>query len=150
MRFQDKAGWCGAAAIQNAFRILGYRVSQKRIATAASTTEADGTDEPGMIEAIRAFGFVANKYETSDPVAAWAWVLDCLHNERPVILCTLNWRHWVTAGGIVGNKVVVIDPTKEKFNLEENGVTVQNKKEFMKRWIEKSSGIYSGISVGKK
>lgn len=150
MRFQQKSGWCGPAAIQNAFRLLGNRISQKRIAAAAATTVENGTDESGMINAIRTFGFVANKYETSDPVAAWAWVLDCLHNERPVILCTLNWRHWVTAGGLIGNRVMVIDPTTEKFNLEENGVTAQCKKDFMKRWIEKSSGIYWGISVGKK
>lgn len=96
------------------------------------------------------FGFVAQSYETEDPVAAWSWVLDCLHSERPVIICTLSWRHWVTAGGLLGKRVVVVDPTNEKFNLNENGVTVQAKKDFMKRWVHLKERAYSGISVGRK
>jgi len=128
----------------------GTRISQVRIAAACKTSLEEGTDEPEMIEGIRHFNFTAIKYETSDPIAAWSWVLESLRNERPVIICTLNWRHWVVAGALLGNKVMVVDPTKEKFNLEENGIAFQNKKDFMKRWIHNSSGIYSGISVGKK
>lgn len=152
MRYQKKAGYCGPTAIQNAFRVHGTRISQDRIAVISKTNINGETDEYGMLEAIRHFEFVASNYNTDDPVAAWGWIVDCIRVEKPVIICTLNWRHWVTVVGMIGNKVIVIDPTTEKFNVAENGVHIQGKKDFMKRWAKNKDlkSLYYGISVGKK
>lgn len=151
MRFQCKEGFCGPAAIQNAFRVHGKRISQARIGKACLTT-SDGTDSPEMIAGIRSFNFNASEYSTNDPIAGWSWILECLRNEKPIIVCTLSWRHWVTVVGNIGNKLIIIDSTNENFNFIENGIAIQNKKDFMKRWAKNDNlkSIYYGISIGKK
>lgn len=116
---------------------------------AMGTTE-DGTDEPAVIEGMRSFGFVVNKYETTDQTAAWAWLKDCLDNERPVIACVMNWGHWVAVIGRIGNRIIIFDSSNTKSNKSEHGVHVLSRKEFIRRWSHSRNGNCSGISVGKK
>mgnify|MGYP001558010016 CR=1 FL=1 len=150
MRYQKTSYSCGAAAIVNALRSLGARVAEKSAARAASTTLEIGTTESGIIDALREMGYIVTRLETAKSREAWGYLNDNLEIGRPVILCVMNWQHWVTAIGKLNDRIVLVDPTNTRVNKSENGVWVLSKREFMKKWRHSQKDLYSGISVGKK
>lgn len=150
MRFQARPGFCGPAAIVNAFRALGRKLAEPPIGAACECTENEGSTPEKLVEAIRSFGFGATKFETVDKKAAWGWLTTCLREGKPVILLVLNWGHYVTATGILGNRVNIVDSTNEKYNKVENGIHVFGKREFMKKWLHTKDGAYFGIAITPK
>jgi ABC-type bacteriocin/lantibiotic exporter with double-glycine peptidase domain len=133
MRYQEKSWSCGAASLANACRALGKRVSERRMRALCGTTE-NGTDETELIQAARALGLTATEFKGSDKGAAWAYVRAQLLEGRPSLLCVEQWQHWITAIGIVGDKVIVVDPANTVRNTAENGVWTMNRNELGKTW----------------
>lgn len=125
-------------------------MAERSVVPLAGTTEADGTGDDGICEAVRALGCTATPYETAEAKAAWGWLVDSLRVGRPVILCVDDWQHWVTALGMAGDRVVVFDPANTAKNSAENGIFVGGKRELMRRWRGRRSDRFSGIAVGKK
>lgn len=157
MRYQEKTWSCGAACIVNAIRSLGKKVQERTVRALAETSEAYGTNQYGMIFAIRELGYTACEFATDDRQAAWNWLRGALLAGKSVIICTEEWLHWVTVVGILGDRVVVIDPANFKVNKRENGVKIWKKNTLLKQWKysrpevpeEGDKRIYA-ISVGEK
>lgn len=133
MRYQQYPYSCGAAAITNAFRAYGYKIAERRIRAVAGTTE-NGTDEDGVLAAVRYFGFKAIEYSTNSGTEAWSWLCGTLSQGKPVILCTEAWEHWTVAVGMLGNRAIIIDSSNFKKNKSENGVHVWSRPWLMKKW----------------
>lgn len=150
MRYQRKPGTCGPAALLNASKALGVDVGgEATIAKAAEYSPSEGTSEYGIIQAARQFGMTATALESADTTAAWAWLSMHLREGRPVICCAMNWEHWVTTVGLLGDRVLVADPSNSQRNKRENGLHIRSKREFLKQWRHSKQGLYYGIAVGK-
>ena len=132
-KYQQKSFWCGPASIQNALRAKGYRVGQGRIADLANTGE-DGTDEDGVMSAIRALGYEAVEFGTNHKSEAITWVNKASRDGMPALLCVDNWGHWVCVGGNCGDRLWVIDSIKSPLNQAENGLHCLATSTLVRRW----------------
>lgn len=134
MKYQALAHSCGPAALRNAAVALGVSVTEARLRALAGCTEELGTDEHGLICAAREIGLKATPHWSSDKNAAWAFVRSNVMDGRACLLCTSNWGHWVTVIGVLGDRVVLDDPSNAAANVHENGTHVLTRKQLLKRW----------------
>lgn len=138
MRYQQRAGWCGPAALQNAFRMFGKKVSQQRIARLSGASIQEGTGGQGLIDAALALGLQAHIAKIEGQ-AWWAALLDYIARGWCVIACIEDWEHWVCIAGVANYcwdnpKFIIIDSTREKHNKAENGVRVVCAKDLHLLW----------------
>lgn len=149
MRYQARGWSCGPAAVVNAARAMGSRISEGRIRALAGTTE-DGTDEDELIAAIRGVSLKATPHHSADQSAAWAFVRANVLDGRPTVLCIDQWHHWVTIVGIVGDRVLLVDPNDTKKNMAENGIYSMSRHDLFRRWRHPSDEEpFYAIAVGK-
>lgn len=149
MRTQLRHWSCGAAALVNAVLALGRSTSEGRVRKLAGTTQ-EGTDEHGLMEAARALGLTATPTSSADSAAAWAFVRASLLDGRPCLLCIDGWGHWATAIGIVGERVIVVDPSNTVRNLKEGGVHVMTRTKLLRRWRNRSEDApFYAIAIGR-
>ena len=148
MKLQITPYSCGSAALVNALRCYGVKIAEMRVKKLAGTTKDDGTNEHGILDALKALKFKGEMIETHDEDDAWKEIVYGIEIGHPVILCVSNLQHWVTVVGKLGNKFLVIDPSNAMRNKAENGVAVLNKTELLKRWKSRS-GLYTGIVCKK-
>ena len=152
MRFQERGGWCGPAALQNALRCFGKKVSQTRIARLSGASAKNGTGTQGIIDAARALGFTAEVMATGDE-----WGLEL--RSRLVtgcipIICVDGWSHWVAVIGVRYSAdsvyFVVIDSDRTKANKSENGVVVVDSKQLNVWWRGPDDRYpkYCGVAIG--
>ena len=150
MRYQELAWSCGAAALVNASRALGKRIAEGRVRHLSETTEADGTDEDGLIRAARGLKMTATEHHSADSNAAWAFVRSNVSDGRPCLICVDSWGHWVTVVGIVGDRVIVVDPAKTVRNTAENGTLSLLRKDLLPRWrCPREEEPFYAIAVGR-
>lgn len=149
MRFQDAPGTCGAAAVVNACRAFSIRVPERSVRKLAGT-DGDGTDQQGIIFALRSLGLSAEEYRGTRRSPSWQWLHGALLHGRVIILCMDNWQHWTTAIGSLGDRVILIDSTNTKANRAENGVHVLSRDRLLRRWgCPGGDHRYYGIGVSK-
>jgi ABC-type bacteriocin/lantibiotic exporter with double-glycine peptidase domain len=153
VRYQSTPYNCGPAALQNALKALGKHVPQQKLAEIAGTTEAEGTDEYGLQRAILEYGFGFDPISCVEPRVAFARLYGALLMGRPVLLCVDRWSHWVTAVGIVGTRVLVVEPGGYPWTVRENGLLVLPKDRLCRRWwaarrVAGKQPPYYGIAIG--
>ena len=145
MRFQARKYSCGAASVVNALRCYGRRVSEDTVRRVAGTN-FDGTDEDGIFLALSYYGFEGIPLSTNRKKIAWEWLKQNLIEGAPVILCVDDWSHWVVVTGVLGDRVILVDPERTSHNKKENGTHVLKKDRLMRRWVTRCSELY-GIAV---
>src|SRR5690606_16743222 len=134
---------------------LGYKVSEFKVRSFSNTTK-DGTNEQGIIEAIRCLGFSAVEFSTNRNNEAWGGLVEQMYVGRPVLFCVGNFEHWVAAIGVCGNRINVFDPSNFKKNIHENGTHSWSRRYLMRKWYNTRVSLgpeeprLYGISVGKK
>jgi ABC-type bacteriocin/lantibiotic exporter with double-glycine peptidase domain len=134
MKWQSKPWKCGPAAVRNALRAFGVKVSEDVLSKMCGTTD-QGTDEYGIMDAVRGQGFVATEYRSGSKKNAWHWLHGTLGHGEVVILCTQAWEHWVVAIGTSGkDRIIIIDSSNFKYNVSENGTHVWKKSWLMYQW----------------
>ena len=134
MRLQQCKSSCGPASIVNGAQVLGVRVAEATVRKLAGTTREDGTDSHQMIEAIRGVGLTASEYTTESRNHAWRWLHGTILQGSVPILCVDSWGHWVTCIGMLGDVVIIFDPTHTVRNKREYGVHALPKDKLMRRW----------------
>lgn len=153
MKRQEFPWSCGSAAVRNALRAYGHKVSERQIRALAGTTPEEGTDEIGILAAIRGLGYKAAEYSTNSPTQAWAWLSGCLVSGTVVILCVECWEHWCVAFGLLGDMIAVFDSSNFKKVIAENGTFTWKKPTLMKKWKNSRKNVDSprfyAIAVGK-
>lgn len=155
LKRQSKPWKCGPAAVRNAFRALGLKVGEDEISKLCGTTEA-GTDEHGIIRAIKEYGYTATEYRSDSKKNAWQWLHGSLLHGEPVILCIQAWEHWVVCVGSLGDRVAIVDSSNFKYNVAELNTHVWDKDWLMYQWWnarksvpEEESRLYA-IAIGKR
>lgn len=155
MRYQKDPYSCGAAAVVNALRCFGKNVSERAVRAFSSTTPEKGTDEHGIIAALRGLGFNGETMEKASFEEAWGELESNIDEGYPVILCTWSMQHWVTVVGRFGCdpgngiRLVIADPSNSDRNTTENGVKIVTKKQLKKSWRSRD-GKYYGIVCCRK
>ena len=110
MDLQTGLSTCGASALANALQALGWsKVPAEAVARAAGTT-ADGTGAGGLRRAARAFGARVGRISSSDDASAWGALVWHLHEGGAAVLAVDRGEHWVSAIGLLGRRVIVVDP----------------------------------------
>lgn len=133
----------------NAARCYGRRIPEPIVRKVAETTPEQGTDEAGIINALAVFNLVGTPFEEGDIDAALARLQAQIYNREPAIICTQQLQHWVLVIGSVADRFVIIDSSRTKFNLRENGVRLLTVKELRKTWRAKGDR-YFGILIRPK
>lgn len=141
MRFQTKPYSCGAAAIVNALRCFGKRISERQIQILANTSKEYGTSEDGISNAIKSLGLIPTRFESNDKELAWNKVI----KNFPIILCVMNSNHWVTTIGTIDDRIIIVDPTNTLLNKSENGIHIVRKQELLKYWKNKENKYFGVI-----
>jgi ABC-type bacteriocin/lantibiotic exporter with double-glycine peptidase domain len=149
MRYQKDSYSCGAAAVVNALRCFGKKVPERNVRAFSSTTQEKGTDEHGIIAALRGLGFDGQSFETEKSDEAVAGLATNMRKGHPVIICTQNLQHWVTVVGMAGDRFVVFDPARTKGNKSENGVHVYTHKQLSKTWQARNGKLFGVICKTK-
>lgn len=149
MRYQELPWSCGPAALRSAGIVLGEKISERTIRAKAGTTE-DGTDEQELIQAAREVGLTATPHHSADKAAAWAFIRANVLDGRPCLICIDQWTHWVTVIGIVGDKVIVVDPANTVKNMDENGTHIFSRTQLVRRWrCPREQEPFYAIAIGK-
>jgi ABC-type bacteriocin/lantibiotic exporter with double-glycine peptidase domain len=149
VRYQQRAWSCGPAALVNAARSIGVRISEGRARKLAGTTE-DGTDEDELIQAARGIGLTATPHHSKDQAAAWAFIRSNVLGGHPCLICIDQWTHWVTVVGIIGDRILLADPANTKKNAGENGLHSLSRTDLYKRWrCPNELEPFYAIAVGK-
>ena len=152
MKYQRSTYSCGPASVVNAVRVFGQNVNEYTVRGYAGT-DKHGTDENGIMNALRELGYSASSYQTDSSNNAWQWLTGQLIHGSPVILCSEAWQHWVVIVGTLGDRVVLIDSSNTKRNRKENGVKILTKTQLIRTWHNARKNIEGrlyAIAVGKK
>lgn len=136
---------CGAAAIINALRAVGHRMTLGAVVKLAGTTPIFGTTDRGVRRALRALEYRPVPLNVVGSAAqAVAALRGYLVTGCPVILSWDRGEHWVAAVATLGERVVIAD------SADTDLVRVFSPGETAARWREKSKegrDIYCGIAV---
>ena len=139
MIFQGLRWTCGPAALVNALIAAGrYGVTEERAVNACKTTR-DGTDEDDIKQGLEFLETDYEEFSSNSAENSWNWLRGCLMGGNPVLLAVDDDEHWVTAVGVIGNGIVIIDPDGyERYIREQNGVFIYYKTDMLNRWCNNS------------
>lgn len=143
MKLQPDNYSCGVYSIINAASVLGCDIKKKDILKHSNTTKTNGTDEKGIINALKKLKFKVYEFHISFDAAIFC-LKNLLHDGSPVIVYFDSEEHWCTMIGHIGDKFVLFD-SNNKIN---NGVTVLSSRQLKKLWLK--DGKCYGIAVSKK
>jgi ABC-type bacteriocin/lantibiotic exporter with double-glycine peptidase domain len=151
MKYQKDSYSCGAAAVVNALRCFGRKVSEMKV-RGFSDTSSEGTSEAGIVQALKGLGFDGTPFDTPDADKAIKILHDCSKRGEPVIICVQNLQHWVTVIGVLdqSRRYIISDPAKTVRNMAENGVHVVSEKEIRKTWQCRNGNFFGIICCRKK
>jgi len=143
----QKTDWsCGPAAVANALRLIGIKVSESKAAKYTATTPEEGTDSPGIVESVNALGGKAEAFDIRNKfwdAARPIW------SGHPVIIAISDWSHWTVLAAPIKDRFLIIDSSRTAKNRAVNGVHVITEKQLKKIW-KHSNGYYSGVVVRSK
>lgn len=148
MRRQCADHDCGPTAIANAFEYHHRRIGLRGLRELCGASEAEGTDEHGIMRALITYGCGVDEHADDDARAALAWVHSSLLAGRPVLLCVDRWEHWVTIIGVSARQVTLYDPARET-----GGTFVLRDKDLRSRWeaakqVRGRAPRFYGIAAG--
>lgn len=151
MELQQRLFSCGPSAVRAALYVLGHNVTEASLRKWAGTTP-DGTDESGMMRAIKHYGHTTKEYQEESRKRAWGWLKQTLGRGRPVLLCVDGWDHWIAAVGRLGGRVIIFDPDSNPARRKKySGLAVYNEQELGYRWgnlnEETGRSNYYAISI---
>jgi len=106
---------CAAISVYNALHLLGdFSNSLKKIVRACNTN-GDGTDDYELLRGIQRLGYKGVmkqvKIKNRDDIEGiFTWIDKQQSKGRPIILCCVDFDHWVTLYGRHSNRYIIMDP----------------------------------------
>lgn len=128
MKHQRLSWWCGPAAVANALECLGIHEDQEKIAVLCHVTKKLGTPEEEILRALLAFRVKVDILDKPAQRVSMAWLRKHLRTLGPAVLCVDNHSHWVTAIGVVADRILLFDPSAGK------GLQLHTRKTLLARW----------------
>lgn len=117
MKYQSRTYTCGPAAVANALRVYGCKFTEAQIAIAAGTTR-DGTDDKGLLRALRLFRCKPKVINRLTSVRKY------VRAGTPVIIHLDEELHWVVVIGCIGKNLIAFDSDTARHNKLNNGIRV--------------------------
>lgn len=146
MKFQKDSYSCGVYAVMNAAKCFGIDLKRRDITKYSKTTRENGTSEKGILKALDGNGMVGEDFtfDKSEAQDAFELLDEVLAGPcvNPVILSVDNDNHWCTLIGKIGNKYILFDSDRSKYNKEENGIHVISQSELDNYWKSQRSKYY--------
>ncbi|MDH4045852.1 MAG: hypothetical protein OEW06_15495 [Gemmatimonadota bacterium] len=105
---QPNAWQCGPFALKHALLALGIVADEGVLTRVSGATEA-GADERDLARAAERYGCTLAGERVDSAVDARQRLAVHLRAPTPVLLCVDQWSHWVTAAGMEGDTVVLLD-----------------------------------------
>lgn len=105
---------CGPAALRCALLCYGDRVDGRKLAVLGETNPRDGTDEDGLNEAAREFGFKLDHVLCWTVEEAFTQALAFLQHKTPLMLCVDNHDHWIAAVKGTSRHAWIVDPARDE------------------------------------
>lgn len=99
---------CGPFALKHALLTLGIVASENELARVAGT-DRTGTDETELARAAATFGCELPFFRHEQPEEARVALGSYLRGGIPVLLCILQWSHWVTVVKEERGQFIVLD-----------------------------------------
>jgi len=144
MELQSGLSSCGAAALSNALQALGWSgCGQEAVAALAGTT-SDGTGAGGLKRAARTLGATVGLISTRAGQDAWALLRAALLDGHAAVLAVDRDEHWVSAVGILGGRVLLVDPAMVVRPM----LSTRTREVLLREWRGKRGGYYA-ITVGR-
>jgi hypothetical protein len=144
MRLQDSQANCGSVAVKNALCALGIDRSTEECEILCGTTATQGTTPRRMIKGLESIHEldVAIISETRKEIALLL-LQSALRDGRPVIILVDNNEHWISAIGLLGDRIIIADGADYEL------VTSNNSEGLLTRWCNSSSKrqSYYGIRI---
>lgn len=144
MRLQDSQANCGSTAVKNALCALGIDRSTEECEILCGTTATQGTPPHKMIKGLESIHELdVQVIREKRPEIALLLLRDSLRDGRPVILLVDNAEHWITAIGLLGERIQIADGADNEL------VTSNNADGTIKRWCNATSKRtpYYGIRI---
>jgi len=140
--YQKLSTWCGPASVQTALEAIGRGIDQEALARLCNATE-DGCDEFDLMQAIRLCFTKYGEIAVDSPQEAMRQLQARLILGQPVIVCCEDYEHWCCAIGLIGDKVILVDPSNEHENKDRNGLWFLSADEMVDKW-EASEEVTEG------
>lgn len=118
MRMQSSQANCGPYALHNALWALGIKRSADECEVLCRTNATEGTYTTALMKAINTIRGTKCKEITGKSLLEAMWYLtEALRGGRPVILCVDDEGHYITAVGLLGDRVLVADSADNELVL---------------------------------
>lgn len=152
MRYQEREYSCGPASVRAVLHLHGIEATEACLRKLCKTTK-DGTTETGISSGMSYFGFKTKDFTYKTQSRAWKEITTQLNSGMPVIICTDRWKHWCCVIGVIGEGVLLYDPT-EMFDRKTDFSSVHfySKKKFFSRWGYRhgKDKLYYGLVFSKE
>lgn len=144
MKLQTGLSSCGPSALSNALQAIGWsEVPADAVAQLAGTT-SDGTGAGGLKRAARALGAKVGLVSVGDGASAWALLRAHLLDGSSLVLAVDKHEHWVSAVGVLGSRVLVVDPAMVTRPM----ISAMSREELLLAWRHQS--MHYGIVLSAK
>lgn len=144
MRLQDSQANCGSTAVKNALCALGIDRSTEECELLCGTTATQGTPPHRMIKGLESIHELDVQviHESREEIALLL-LREALRDGRPVILLVDNAEHWISAIGLLGERIDIADGADNEL------VTTNTPMGLAVRWLNKYSKRkpYYGIRI---
>lgn len=143
MVLQSTQYTCGPCAVLNALLALGVEGETERtISRLAGTSPIHGTNAAGLRRALSSLRYKSRPMSYGQPGRAAKGLLRALREGHPVLLLVDQDEHWVTAIGVVGERVVIADSGSDFL------VTTWSLDELARKWVGSGKRpVYYAIEV---
>lgn len=144
MRLQDSQANCGSVAVKNALCALGIDRSTEECEILCGTTATQGTPPRKMIKGLESIHEldvqVINEHRQEIAILL---LREALRDGRPVILLVDNAEHWISAIGLLGERLIIADGADYEL------VTSNNAEGLQERWrnVHSKRQPYYGIRI---
>ena len=133
MKLQDSKVNCGPTALANALEALGHARSVDELCKLCKTSATNGTSPTSLVRAVEHLKESCGLDEheiirESRGLPAWGLLWAGLSGGRPAVLLVDTGEHYVSAVGLLGAGVMVVD------SADDGVVQVLSRDELLERW----------------
>lgn len=145
MQLQSGMSNCGASALSNSLQALGWSGCGQEAVAELAGTSADGTNAGGLKRAARKLGAAVGIISTRVGQDAWALLRAALLDGCAAVLSVDRDEHWVSAVGILGGRVLLVDPAMVVRPM----LSASAREDLLRGWRGRRGGYYA-ITIGRR
>lgn len=130
--------------MSNALSALGFTLGEDTVGEVADTN-GDGTGPAGLKRAARRLGAAVDVISERDGRRAFYTLCGFLGDGQSAVLCWNKGKHWVTAFGLLGDRVLIFDPGAASDNI-----SAFSMRELLEEWTSGGTQPRYAIAVRRE